>query len=100
MKTLELEGALPKGFQIGCSSLRFVPEEAKEMGQLPMKLTVLCLDEPSDRVAAVFTQNAFPGAPVRLGKQRMASQVGEFGGKVEDSKTDGEEGIQLNCNPN
>ncbi|CAK9074504.1 Arginine biosynthesis bifunctional protein ArgJ [Durusdinium trenchii] len=74
LKTLELEGALPKGFQIGCSSLRFVPEEAKEMGQLPMKLTVLCLDEPSDRVAAVFTQNAFPGAPVRLGKQRMASQ--------------------------
>lgn len=41
------------------------------MGELPMKLTVICLDEASEQVAATFTQNAFPGAPVKLGRQRL-----------------------------
>ena len=68
---LEGKGELPQGFRLASSSLSFVPEEAEEMGKLPMRLTVICLDEPTDRVAAVFTQNAFPGAPVKLGKRRL-----------------------------
>ena len=72
LKSLADQDALPIGFQLGSSSLKFVPEEAQEMGELPMKLTVICLDEATDKVAAVFTQNAFPGAPVKLGRRRMA----------------------------
>eukprot|EP00435_Cladocopium_sp_Y103_P012255 s4673_g3.t1 len=71
LKSLELQGTLPAGFRLASSSLKFVPQEAQEMGELPMKLTVICLDEATDEVAATFTQNAFPGAPVKLGRQRM-----------------------------
>lgn len=71
LKSLELQGALPGGFRLASSSLKFVPQEAQEMGELPMKLTVICLEDPTDQVAATFTQNAFPGAPVKLGRQRL-----------------------------
>ncbi|CAJ1444541.1 unnamed protein product [Effrenium voratum] len=66
------QAELPLGFKIATQSLKFVPEEAQEMGELPMRLTVISLEEPTDRVAAVFTSNAFPGAPVRVGRRRMA----------------------------
>ena len=36
-----------------------------------MNLTVLVLDEPTPSFAAVFTRNAFPGAPVLIGRQRL-----------------------------
>ena len=75
LKTLEADGELPKGFRIANSNLTFIPEEAQEMGELPMRLTVLCLEEPSDMAAAVFTQNAFPGAPVRVGRCRFADKA-------------------------
>eukprot|EP00930_Biecheleria_cincta_P050844 TRINITY_DN36013_c0_g1_i1.p1 TRINITY_DN36013_c0_g1~~TRINITY_DN36013_c0_g1_i1.p1 ORF type:complete len:571 (+),score=111.60 TRINITY_DN36013_c0_g1_i1:45-1715(+) len=69
---LESQAQLPQGFSIGNGALKFVPEEAQEMGELPMKLTVISLDKPTSAYAAVFTSNAFPGAPVRVGKQRLA----------------------------
>lgn len=69
---LESQAKLPLGFRVGLGGLKFIPEEAQEMGELPMKLTVVCLDEPTSAYAAVFTSNAFPGAPVRVGKQRLA----------------------------
>ena len=44
-------GALPGGFRLASSSLKFVPQEAQEMGELPMKLTVICLEDPTDQMA-------------------------------------------------
>ena len=46
-------GALPGGFRLASSSLKFVPQEAQEMGELPMKLTVICLEDPTDQVAKI-----------------------------------------------
>ena len=74
LEALEADADLPKGFGIASSSLTFVPEEAQEMGELPMRITVIHVDEPSDMVAAVFTQNAFPGAPVRVGRRRLSER--------------------------
>ncbi|CAM9101747.1 unnamed protein product [Scytosiphon promiscuus] len=39
-----------------------------------MNVTAIVLDEPSDRWAAVFTRNMFPGAPVIVGKERLAAE--------------------------
>ncbi len=38
-----------------------------------MALTLIALDSPSPAFAAQFTRNAFPGAPVLLGRGRLAS---------------------------
>ncbi len=37
-----------------------------------MTLTLIALDRPTPDFAAVFTRNAFPGAPVVIGRQRLA----------------------------
>lgn len=36
-----------------------------------MTLTVIALDKPSQDFGAVFTKNAFPGAPVIIGRERL-----------------------------
>jgi len=36
-----------------------------------MTLTLISLDEPTEMYAAVFTSNAFPGAPVLVGRRRL-----------------------------
>ena len=36
-----------------------------------MNMTALLLDEPTDAFAAVFTRNAFPGYPVRIGRELL-----------------------------
>lgn len=36
-----------------------------------MTLTLITLDEPSPDFAAVFTRNAFPGAPIVIGRRRL-----------------------------
>mmetsp|Transcript_103884 Transcript_103884/g.334812 ORF Transcript_103884/g.334812 Transcript_103884/m.334812 type:complete len:536 (-) Transcript_103884:613-2220(-) len=68
---LESISKLPAGFRIGTANLRFVPPEAPKLGELPMRLTVIAADEPSATYAAVFTQNAFPGAPILVGRERL-----------------------------
>jgi len=40
-----------------------------------MTLTLIALDQPSPDFAAVFTRNAFPGAPVVIGRARLAEPV-------------------------
>lgn len=70
---LEEELQLPAGFRVGSTSLKFVPAELPEgHDPLPMKLTLICLDEPTENWAAVFTSNAFPGAPVLVGRERLS----------------------------
>lgn len=69
--TLLNDASLPAGFRVGTSRFHFSPAEV-EAKQLPMDLTLISLDEPTDAYAAVFTQNAFPGSPVLVGRQRLA----------------------------
>ncbi len=46
-----------------------MPVEARKPAK--MTLTLIALDRPTDSFAAMFTRNAFPGAPVIIGRRRL-----------------------------
>jgi glutamate N-acetyltransferase / amino-acid N-acetyltransferase len=66
---LSQQAALPRGFRVGTTRFDFIPREAPKPAK--MTLTLLALDRPSDAFGAVFTRNAFPGAPVLIGRERL-----------------------------
>ncbi len=66
------QARLPAGFRVGSSRFDFVPQEAPKPAK--MTLTLIALDKPTSDFAAVFTKNAFPGAPVIVGRKRLESQ--------------------------
>ena len=66
---LARQAALPAGFRVGATRLEFVPREAPKPAA--MTLTLIALDRPTPDFAAVFTRNAFPGAPVLVGRRRL-----------------------------
>ncbi|MFA5263792.1 MAG: bifunctional ornithine acetyltransferase/N-acetylglutamate synthase, partial [Opitutaceae bacterium] len=66
---LASQAALPAGFRVGTARFDFVPREAPKPAK--MTLTLIALDRPSPDFAAVFTKNAFPGAPVIVGRKRL-----------------------------
>lgn len=67
---LASHAALPAGFRVGCARFEFTPREAPKPAK--MTLTLIALEQPTPEFAAVFTRNAFPGAPVIVGRQRLA----------------------------
>ena len=69
---LSQQAALPAGFRVGTSSFDFKPREAPN--QANMTVTVLACDEPTARFGAVFTRNAYPGAPVILARRRLSEE--------------------------
>jgi glutamate N-acetyltransferase / amino-acid N-acetyltransferase len=74
LEFLEGVSALPKGFATGTAKGTFISEEAPALGKLPIKGTIIHLTEgPTENWAAVFTSNRFPGAPVIVGKKRLAA---------------------------
>ena len=68
---LATQAALPQGFRVGTTRFDFMPKEAPKPAR--MTLTLIALDEPTADFAAVFTRNAFPGAPVIVGRRRLAA---------------------------
>ncbi|MEO5957714.1 MAG: bifunctional ornithine acetyltransferase/N-acetylglutamate synthase, partial [Opitutaceae bacterium] len=66
---LATQAALPAGFRVGCTRFDFVPREAPKPAK--MTLTVIALDQPTADFALAFTRNAFPGAPIIIGRQRL-----------------------------
>lgn len=66
---LETQAELPDGFRVGTARFDFVPVEVPKPAK--MTLTAIVLDEPTDAFAAMFTKNAFPGAPVLIGRERL-----------------------------
>lgn len=66
---LATQGALPAGFRVGTTRFDFTPREAPKPAK--MTLTLIALDQPTPDFAALFTRNAFPGAPVIVGRQRL-----------------------------
>src|SRR5512141_3123307 len=66
---LESQAALPEGFRVGTAAFEFVPVEVPKPAR--MRLALLALDRPSPAFAAKFTRNAFPGAPVIVGRRRL-----------------------------
>lgn len=66
---LEGQSALPRGFRVARTRLEFMPAEVARPAK--MNLTLIVLDEPTPAFAALFTKNAFPGAPVLIGRRRL-----------------------------
>ncbi len=66
---LASQAALPAGFRIGTTRFDFVPREAPKPAK--MTLTLIALDRPTPDFAAAFTKNAFPGAPIIVGRKRL-----------------------------
>jgi glutamate N-acetyltransferase/amino-acid N-acetyltransferase len=68
---LAAQARLPAGFRVGTTRFGFTPREAPKPAE--MTLTLIALDRPSADFAAVYTRNAFPGAPVVIGRQRLGA---------------------------
>lgn len=68
---LETLDSLPAGFRTSTSRINFVPSERPSLEPYRMDLSLIVCDEPTDEFAAVFTRNAFPGAPVIIGRRRL-----------------------------
>ncbi len=66
---LHAQAALPRGFRVGTARFGFLPIEAPKSAQ--MNLTLIALEKPTPNFGAVFTRNAFPGAPVIVGRRRL-----------------------------
>lgn len=71
-------GKLPKGFQVGATNISFVPKEASHLG-CTMDLTLIVPEKSTKTFGAMFTQNAFPGAPVRIGKSIVQNEHAKLG---------------------
>ncbi len=66
---LETQAPLPDGFRVGAARFAFTPRELPR--PVNMNLVLVALDRPTPAFAARFTRNAFPGAPVILGRRRL-----------------------------
>jgi glutamate N-acetyltransferase/amino-acid N-acetyltransferase len=74
---LASQARLPRGFRVGTAELPFTPFEVAKPAK--MRLTLIALDRPTEAFGAVFTKNAFPGAPVIVGRKRLAgARLGAF----------------------
>jgi glutamate N-acetyltransferase/amino-acid N-acetyltransferase len=70
---LAAQAALPAGFRVGTTRFDFLPREAPKPAK--MTLTLIALDRPTADFAAMFTRNAFPGAPIVVGRQRLGEPL-------------------------
>jgi len=68
---LTSQAILPRGFRVGAAPLDVVPVETGKPAR--MVITLLALDRPTPDFAALFTRNAFPGAPVIVGRRRLSA---------------------------
>jgi glutamate N-acetyltransferase / amino-acid N-acetyltransferase len=68
---LATQGGLPAGFRAGTASFAFTPREAPKPAR--MNLALLALDRPTPAFALKLTRNAFPGAPILLGRRLLAA---------------------------
>lgn len=72
---LAARGPFPTGFSAATTHITFTPAERPREAPYQMNLALITADEPTDAFAAVFTRNAFPGAPVILGRRHLAEPL-------------------------
>ena len=65
LQALDARGTLPPGFRVATAATSFEPPE-RPGKELPLKVTLLLLDEPASAFAATLTRNALRGAPVQI----------------------------------
>lgn len=74
LQALETRGTLPPGFRMATAATSFEPPE-RPGKKLPIKVTLLLLDEPADAFAATLTRNALRGAPVQIVADLLAARA-------------------------
>ena len=72
LSDLKDRAVLPSGFRVAAVPISFFPTERAVSDPLKMNLSLIALDKPTGSFAAVFTRNAFPGAPVKIGRRRLS----------------------------
>ena len=72
LEALAARAVLPLGFRTAVQEISFRPLEREATQPLPMNLSLILLDRPTADFGAVFTRNLFPGAPVLIGRSRLA----------------------------
>ncbi|CAK4073256.1 unnamed protein product [Aphanomyces euteiches] len=70
----EHHSRLPWGFSVGSTTFKFVPQEAPHLPS-KMTLTLIKPHKPTLLFGAVFTQNACPGAPIKVGRKRLSEDT-------------------------
>ena len=71
LELLRGQALLPQGFRVATTRIAFTPRERPTLEPYRMNLGLILADEPTDSFAGVFTKNAFPGAPVLLGRELL-----------------------------
>ncbi|MEK7415268.1 MAG: bifunctional ornithine acetyltransferase/N-acetylglutamate synthase [Planctomycetota bacterium] len=66
---LNTQATLPRGFRVGVHRFDFIPAETPKPSK--MAITLIVSDQPTALFAAMFTRNAFPGAPIIIGRKRL-----------------------------
>ena len=74
LAALAAHSGLPRGFKVGSQGFAFRPRELPHK-EAKMVVTLITLDAPTPDFAAMFTSNAFPGAPVLVGRRRLAERA-------------------------
>ena len=98
---LGTQAPLPAGFRVGTHTFGFTPVEVGKPAR--MTLTVLALDRPTPDFAAVFTKNHLVGAPVFIGRRRVAEPGSSLGAVAINNKisnvgtADGMEAAERTC---
>lgn len=64
---------LPEGFSLHATSLEFFPREKPSAKPYQMRMSLIRAQDPCRSFGALFTRNAFPGAPVLVGRSRLDS---------------------------
>ena len=78
---------MPEGWSTATTSFSFNPRELPTL-DASMTLTMLSLDDPKGTAAwaAMFTKNAFPGSPVVVGREMLATKGSRVRGIIANNK--------------
>lgn len=82
LRWLAQQAALPQGWSVATGTCPFTPPESGKPARTT--LTLLVPDTPTPAFAGVFTSNAFPGAPITVGRTRLMEPL--CGGVVINNK--------------
>ena len=70
-RRLKKDAVLPAGFEIGVTSLEFVPPERPNGDMQKMNLGIIRMLQPTASFAGTFSKNAFPGWPIVVGRKLL-----------------------------
>lgn len=75
LRVLGERAVLPRGFGCATRELEFFPRERASAHALKMNLSLILMDRATADFGAVFTRNLYPGAPVLVGRRRLAARA-------------------------